>query len=91
MDKDWFKVAPIDIPIRRTNTDYPMPTKAALRKLTKAALVDEVYRTMSVIREALVELGVARRTKGSELSFDLHFVGNTKSLLKAAWRDYDEV
>lgn len=72
-------------PRPETLSEWQVTTKAQLKKCTKEELIDEVHRLQGITREVAVELGVARRSKSSEYTIDVHFVSNLMTLIKAAW------
>lgn len=65
--------------------DYEVATKARLATHSKAELVDEVVRLQELVRGVAVELGMARRSKSSELTIEVQFVAHIMALVKAGW------
>lgn len=68
-----------------THREFEVTTKAQLKSRTKDELVEEVHRLQTNMREIAIEMGIARRSKGSEYTIDPHFCGNVISILKASW------
>lgn len=65
--------------------EFEVTTKAKLKSHSKEALIEEVQRLQTAIREVAIELGIARRAKSSEYAIAIHFAGNIIALIKAAW------